>query len=179
MDGSEIDSVRALLNSKPRPVGWAQRRERHEEVGSIWPVADDVNLDLVDLDGVPGEWSIAHHAVTPLVSCCSSTAAVFAPDPSSARRMVTEAGRAAGTRTLAVAIAAADADPSGSGRDAARGRHTLRRRSRSRRCARDVGDLATHDSRVVPVERASGTRPPGAGQRRIIHPRMPLKEGRS
>jgi epsilon-lactone hydrolase len=59
MDGSEIDAVRALLSSKPRPVGWVQRRERLDEVGSIWPVADDVNLDLVDLDGVHGEWSIA------------------------------------------------------------------------------------------------------------------------
>ncbi len=59
MDGSEIDAVRALLSSKPRPVGWVQRRERLDEVGSIWPVANDVNLDLVDLDGVPGEWSIA------------------------------------------------------------------------------------------------------------------------
>jgi hypothetical protein len=28
MDGSEIDAVRALLNSKPRPVGRVQRRER-------------------------------------------------------------------------------------------------------------------------------------------------------
>jgi epsilon-lactone hydrolase len=59
MDGGEIDSVRALLSSKPRPVGWVQRRERLDEVGSIWPVADDVSLGSVDLDGVPGEWSIA------------------------------------------------------------------------------------------------------------------------
>jgi monoterpene epsilon-lactone hydrolase len=59
MDGSEIDAVWAFLNSKPRPVGWIQRRERLDEVGSIWPVADDVNLDLVDFDRVPGEWSIA------------------------------------------------------------------------------------------------------------------------
>jgi len=55
MDGSEIDMVRALLSSKPRPVGWVQRRERLDEVGSIWPVADDVNLESVDLDGVPAE----------------------------------------------------------------------------------------------------------------------------
>jgi hypothetical protein len=40
MDGSEIDAVRALLNSKPRPVGWVQRRERLDEVGSIWPAAE-------------------------------------------------------------------------------------------------------------------------------------------
>jgi epsilon-lactone hydrolase len=67
MDGSEIDAVRALLSSKPRPVGWIQRRERLDEVGSIWPVADDVNLDSVDLDGVRGEWSIVP-AATPLAS---------------------------------------------------------------------------------------------------------------
>ncbi len=46
MDGGEIDSVRALLSSKPRPVGWVQRRERLDEVGSIWPVADDVSSGL-------------------------------------------------------------------------------------------------------------------------------------
>jgi hypothetical protein len=31
-------------------VGWVQRRERLDEVGSVWPVADDVNLEFVDLD---------------------------------------------------------------------------------------------------------------------------------
>ena len=46
MDGSEIDAVRALLSSKPWPVGWVQRRERLDEVGSIWPVADDVSFGL-------------------------------------------------------------------------------------------------------------------------------------
>jgi hypothetical protein len=43
------------ISSKPRPVEWVQRRERLDEVGSIWPVADDVSLGSVDLDGVPGE----------------------------------------------------------------------------------------------------------------------------
>ena len=37
MAGYEIDAVRALLTSKPRPVGWAERRRRIEEVGSVWP----------------------------------------------------------------------------------------------------------------------------------------------
>ena len=55
MDQSEIDAVRALLSSKPRPVGWAERRQRLDEVGSVWAVADDVTLEPVNLDGVPGE----------------------------------------------------------------------------------------------------------------------------
>jgi hypothetical protein len=28
MDHGEIEAVRALLSSKPRPVGWAERRQR-------------------------------------------------------------------------------------------------------------------------------------------------------
>ena len=59
MSESEIDAIRALLGAKPRPVGWEERRRRIEEVCSVWPVADDVKLEAVDLDGVPGEWSIA------------------------------------------------------------------------------------------------------------------------
>ena len=47
MAQSEIDAVRALLRSKPRPVGWPARRKRLDEVGTIWPVADDVELTAV------------------------------------------------------------------------------------------------------------------------------------
>ena len=53
-----IDAIRALLSSKPRPVGWKARRERIDEVGSVWPVAGDVELSPADCNGVPGEWSI-------------------------------------------------------------------------------------------------------------------------
>jgi epsilon-lactone hydrolase len=52
MNSVEIDAIRALLSSKARPVGWTQRRERLYEVGSVWPVAKDVKLDAVDLDGL-------------------------------------------------------------------------------------------------------------------------------
>jgi hypothetical protein len=55
---SEIDNIRALLQSKPRPVGWAECRHRLDDIGSVWPVADDVKLETVDVDGVLGEWSI-------------------------------------------------------------------------------------------------------------------------
>ena len=55
---SEIETVRGLLTSKPRPVGWTERRQRLDDVGCVWPVADDVKLAEVDLSGVPGEWSI-------------------------------------------------------------------------------------------------------------------------
>ena len=59
MGQSEIDAVRALLSSKPRPVGWTARRQRIEEVGSAWPAASDIRFEQVEIDGFPGEWSIA------------------------------------------------------------------------------------------------------------------------
>ena len=54
MAQSEIDAVRALLTAKPRPTGWAERRQRLDEVGSVWPVAGDVQLTPTDLGGLPG-----------------------------------------------------------------------------------------------------------------------------
>ncbi|MGO9722611.1 MAG: alpha/beta hydrolase [Methylocella sp.] len=111
MDDSEIDAIRALLSSKPRPVGWVQRRQRLDEVGSIWPVADDVNLELVDLDGVSGEWSIAPGSDATRVLIFFHGGGYCSGSILSHRRMVTEAGRAAGTRTLAVGYRLAPEHP--------------------------------------------------------------------
>jgi monoterpene epsilon-lactone hydrolase len=74
----EIDEIRAMLAAKPRPVGWAERRARLDEVGSVWPVADDIRCEPVDCGGVPGEWSIAPGA-DPSRVLMSSTAAAIAP----------------------------------------------------------------------------------------------------
>ncbi len=49
---TEIAAIRTLLSAKPRPVGWAERRARIEEVGTVWPVAEDIRLEPVDLGGV-------------------------------------------------------------------------------------------------------------------------------
>src|SRR5882757_9522435 len=102
MDRSEIDTVRALLSSKPRPVGWTARRERLDEVGSVWPVAGDVKLTPVDVNGVPGEWSIVPGSDASRVLIFFHGGGYCSGSIRSHRRMVTEAGRAAGVRTLAV-----------------------------------------------------------------------------
>ncbi|HET6983490.1 MAG TPA: hypothetical protein VFI53_15210, partial [Myxococcaceae bacterium] len=57
MAPTEIDAIRELLASRPRPTGWAARRQRLDEIGSTWPIAEDVTLEPVDLGGVRGEWS--------------------------------------------------------------------------------------------------------------------------
>jgi acetyl esterase/lipase len=111
MDQSEIDAVRALLSAKPRPVGWAERRARIDEVGAYWPVADDVELAAVDLDGVPGEWSSVPGSDASRVLLFFHGGGYCSGSIRSHRRMVTEAGRAAGVRTLAVGYRLAPEHP--------------------------------------------------------------------
>jgi monoterpene epsilon-lactone hydrolase len=99
---SEIDAIRALLGSKPRPVGWSERRQRLDEVGSTWPVASDVKCDAVDCDGVPGEWSVTPGSDASRVLLYFHGGGYCSGSIVSHRRMVTEAGRAAHSRTLAI-----------------------------------------------------------------------------
>src|SRR5437879_4164313 len=102
MAESEIDVIRALLNSKPRPVGWPERRKRLDEVGSVWPVADDVKLETADIDGVEGEWSIVPGSDASRILMFFHGGGYCSGSILSHRRLVTEAGRAARVRTLAI-----------------------------------------------------------------------------
>jgi acetyl esterase/lipase len=102
MDMSEIDAVRELLQAKTRPVGWAERRKRIEEVCAVWPVAGDIALEAVDVDGLHGEWSIAPESDSAKALLFFHGGGYCSGSILSHRRMVTEAGRAAGLRTLAV-----------------------------------------------------------------------------
>ncbi len=111
MSENEIDAIRTLLTSKPRPVGWGERRQRIDEIGSTWPVADDVRLEPVDLGGVPGEWSIVPGSDASRVLMFFHGGGYCSGSVVSHRRMVTEAGRAARARTLAVAYRLAPEHP--------------------------------------------------------------------
>ena len=102
MAESEIDAIRSLLTSKARPVGWIERRQRIDEVGSVWPVADDVKLTAVKIGRVPAEWSIVRGSDSSRVLMFFHGGGYCSGSIVSHRRMVTEAGRTAGTRTLAV-----------------------------------------------------------------------------
>ena len=110
-DEAEITAIRALLSSKPRPVGWAERRRRLDEVGAVWPVADDVELAQVDLDGVPAEWSLAPGSDADRVLMFFHGGGYCSGSILSHRRLVTEAGRAAKIRTLAVGYRLAPEHP--------------------------------------------------------------------
>ena|ERR1041385_5537723 len=111
MAQSEIDEIRALLTSKPRPAGWAGRRKRLDEVGSVWPVAEDVELTMVDASGVPGEYSIVPGSDSSCVLIYLHGGGYCSGSIQSHCRLVTEAGRAARMRTLSLAYRLAPEHP--------------------------------------------------------------------
>ena len=111
MAQTEIDAVRALLSSKPRPVGWPDRRMRLDEVGAVWPVADDVELTAVDINGVRGEFSIVPGSDPSRVLMFFHGGGYCSGSIQSHRRLVTEAGRAAKMCTFAVAYRLAPEHP--------------------------------------------------------------------
>jgi len=111
MAQNEIEAVRALLASKPRPVGWPARRQRLDDVGFVWSVAEDVKLAPVNVSGVPGEWSIVPGSEVSRILLFFHGGGYCSGSIVSHRRMVSEAGRAAGVRTLAIAYRLAPEHP--------------------------------------------------------------------
>jgi monoterpene epsilon-lactone hydrolase len=111
MAQNEIDAIRALLSSKPRPVGWPERRRRLDDVGSVWPVAGDVKLTGVDVNGIPGEWSIVPGSDPSSVLMFFHGGGYCSGSIVSHRRLVSEAGRAARVRTLAIGYRLAPEHP--------------------------------------------------------------------
>jgi len=108
---SEIEAIRVLLAAKPRPVGWTELRQRIEEVGSVWPVATDVAIKPLAADGVAGEFSIVPGSDASKVLLFFHGGGYCSGSLVSHRRMVTEAGRACGARTLAIAYRLAPENP--------------------------------------------------------------------
>lgn len=110
-DEQDIATVRALLSSQPRPVGWTARRRRIEEVGAATPVAPDIALEPVAIGKLAAEWSLAPGADRSRVLLYFHGGGYCSGSVLSHRRLVTEAGRAAGIRTLAVAYRLAPEAP--------------------------------------------------------------------
>ena len=111
MNSDETAAIRALLTSKPRPMGWHERRERLDEVGSVWPVAEDVALTPFQIEGISAEWSAVPGSDASRVLLFFHGGGYCSGSIRSHRRMVSEAGRAAAIRTLAISYRLAPEHP--------------------------------------------------------------------
>lgn len=108
---TNIEAIRELLRSKPRPAGLAERRQRLDAIGSIYPIASDISLESGSIEGVPVEWSLAPGSDASRVLLFFHGGGYSSGSIASHRGMAAEAGRAAGARTLAVGYRLAPEHP--------------------------------------------------------------------
>ncbi|WP_159713319.1 alpha/beta hydrolase [Geminicoccus flavidas] len=106
-----IDGVRALLGAKARPVGWAERRARLDEVASVDPPALDLEFTPARIGPLPAEWSLAPGSDPARVLLYFHGGGYCSGSILSHRGMVGAAGRAAGVRTLAIGYRLAPEHP--------------------------------------------------------------------
>jgi monoterpene epsilon-lactone hydrolase len=111
VSSAEIDAVRDLLRSRPRPSSWVERRERLDAIGASTPAARDISLEPTDANGVAAEWSLAERSDPAKVLLFLHGGGYCSGSIASHRGMVTAVGRAAGVRTLAVGYRLAPEHP--------------------------------------------------------------------
>src|SRR4051812_46407446 len=111
MAEAEIDSVRHLLTSLPRPTSIAERRVRIDTVASVDGVAPDIPFDKVELGACEAEWSLAPGSDPSKVLLFFHGGGYCSGSLRSHRGMVSETGRAAKVRTLAVGYRLAPENP--------------------------------------------------------------------
>src|SRR5260370_4685467 len=57
MADAEIDVIREIIASHPRPAGLSERRKRLDALGGQYALPTDVRVDAVDANGVAAEWT--------------------------------------------------------------------------------------------------------------------------
>ena len=108
---NEIDSVRALLQSSPRPTSLTERRQRLDLVASADPVAPDIYFERQIIGTCEAEWSLAPGSDPTKTLLFFHGGGYCSGSIQSHRRMVAETGRAARVRTFALGYRLAPENP--------------------------------------------------------------------
>jgi monoterpene epsilon-lactone hydrolase len=102
MSAAEIAAVRAMLKSRPRPIGLVERRARLDGLGAGYAIPADIAITPVDAGGVPAEWTSAPGADQERVILFLHGGGYMAGSLRSHRHVMAELGRLAGMQTLAL-----------------------------------------------------------------------------
>ena len=111
MPDPEIDVIRALLSSRPRPSDLSERRERLDALGAQYSLPADVRVEAVDANGVVAEWTTTPEAKTGRAILFLHGGGYISGSLDSHRHMIAQAGREARSRTLALAYRLAPEHP--------------------------------------------------------------------
>jgi len=108
---ADIAAIRALLASRARPTGAAERRERLDDFGRALGVPEDARLEPIEINGVPAEWSTTPEADATRAVLYLHGGGYMAGSIVSHRYVAIEIGRAARARTLALGYRLAPEHP--------------------------------------------------------------------
>lgn len=111
MADPEIDAIREILRSRPRPTDLADRRRRLDALGARYSVAQDVRIEPIRANGVPAEWTTVPDADPSCVVMFLHGGGYISGSIDSHRHMVAEAGRQSGARGFAVGYRLAPEHP--------------------------------------------------------------------
>jgi acetyl esterase/lipase len=111
MVNAEIDTVREILASSPRPAGLNERRRRLDVLGSRYQLPADLQVETTDANGVAAEWTMTPKAEPMRAILFLHGGGYVSGSLDSHRHMVGQAGREAHARTLALAYRLAPEHP--------------------------------------------------------------------
>jgi epsilon-lactone hydrolase len=102
MPDPEVDAVRHMLASSPRPTDLTERRKRIESLSANYTLPADVQVEPVMANGVPAEWTTTPEADPAHVVMFLHGGAYISGSLLSHRHLVAQLGREAKARTLAL-----------------------------------------------------------------------------
>jgi monoterpene epsilon-lactone hydrolase len=103
MPDADIAAIRALLASRPRPTGTAERRRRLDDFGLALGVPEHARLEQIEINGgVGAEWSTTPEADAARAVLYLHGGGYISGSIVSHRYVAVEIGRAARARTLAL-----------------------------------------------------------------------------
>lgn len=99
---NELERLGAMLRARPVSLSIEQGRAAYDARGDLFPLADDVRVEQVSAHGVPAEWTSTPVADTAEVILYLHGGGFIWGSLKSHRHLVSEVGRAATMRTLAL-----------------------------------------------------------------------------
>ncbi len=99
---NELEQLEAMLRARPASLSNEQRRAAYEALGDLFPLATDVRVEQVKAHGVPAEWTSTPVASASEVILYLHGGGYAWGSLKSHRHLVSEVGRAATMRTLAL-----------------------------------------------------------------------------
>jgi acetyl esterase/lipase len=111
MTNAEIDRVREMLASSPRPAGLNERRRRLDALGTRYSLPADLRVEAADANGVAAEWTTTPEAEPSRAVLFLHGGGYVSGSLDSHRHMIGQTGREAQTRTLALAYRLAPEHP--------------------------------------------------------------------